>query len=111
MRESAAIRAAAPPVIARPAAQALRLLWRDKFALVAACYLALVALCALFGPTLLGEAANAMNLRMRNALPFTLERGGCTCSAPMRSAAASLPGSSWPRRTRSRSPPRRSRWR
>jgi peptide/nickel transport system permease protein len=75
MRESASIRAAAPPVIERPAAQALRLLWRDKFALVAACYFAFVALCALFGPALLGEAANAMNLRMRNAPPFTLEQG------------------------------------
>jgi peptide/nickel transport system permease protein len=61
MRESAAIRAAAPP--------------RDKFALAAACYLALVVLCALFGPALLGQAANAMNLRMRNAPPFTLDQG------------------------------------
>ena len=75
MRESTSIRAAAPPVIERPAMQALRLLWHDKFALVAACYLALMALCALFGPMLLGEAANAMNLRMRNAPPFTLEQG------------------------------------
>ena len=75
MRESAAIRAAAPPVIERPAAQALRLLWHDKFALVAACYLALVALCALFGPALLEDAATKMNLRGRNAPPFTLEQG------------------------------------
>ncbi len=75
MRESAAIRAAAPPVIERPAAQALRLLWHDKFALVAACYLALVVLCALFGPALLEDAATKMNLRGRNAPPFTLEQG------------------------------------
>jgi peptide/nickel transport system permease protein len=75
MRESTSIRAAAPPVVERPAVQALRLLWHDKFALVAACYLALVALCALFGPVLLGEAASAMNLRMRNAPPFTLDNG------------------------------------
>jgi peptide/nickel transport system permease protein len=75
MRESAAIRAAAPPVTPRPGAQALRLLWRDKFALVAACYLALVALCALFGPALLEDAATRMNLRGRNAPPFTLENG------------------------------------
>ena len=75
MRESAAIRAAAPPVIERPAAHALRLLWRDKFALVAACYLALVVLCALFGPALLEDAANKMNLRGRNAPPFTLDNG------------------------------------
>jgi peptide/nickel transport system permease protein len=75
MRESASIRAAAPPLMERPAAQALRLLWRDKFALVAACYLALMVLCAVLGPALLGEPANAMNLRMRNAPPFTLENG------------------------------------
>ena len=75
MREDASIRAAAPPPSERAAAQALRLLWRDKFALTAACYLALVTLCALLGPALLGEAANAMNLRMRNAPPFTLEQG------------------------------------
>jgi peptide/nickel transport system permease protein len=75
MRESAAIRAAAPPVIERPAAQALRLLWHDKFALVAACYLALVVLCALFGPALLEDAATKINLRGRNAPPFTLEQG------------------------------------
>jgi peptide/nickel transport system permease protein len=34
-----------------------------------------VALCAVFGPALLGEPANAMNLRGRNAPPFTLENG------------------------------------
>jgi peptide/nickel transport system permease protein len=75
MRESTSIRAAAPPVIERPAAQALRLLWHDKFALVAACYLALMALCALFGPALFEDAATKMNLRGRNAPPFTLENG------------------------------------
>jgi len=75
MRESASIRTAAPPAIERPAAQALRLLWHDKFALVAACYLALVTLCALFGPALLEDAATKMNLRGRNAPPFTLENG------------------------------------
>jgi peptide/nickel transport system permease protein len=75
MRESTSIQAAAPPAIERPAAQALRLLWHDKFALVAACYLALVTLCALFGPALLEDAATKMNLRGRNAPPFTLENG------------------------------------
>jgi peptide/nickel transport system permease protein len=75
MRESASLPAESPPVIERPAAHALRLLWRDKFALVAACYLVLVAVCAVFGPALLGEPADAMNLRMRNAPPFTLENG------------------------------------
>ncbi len=55
--------------------QALAMLGRDKFALVAALYLLLMVLCALLGPWLLGEPAHAMNLRARNAPPFTLERG------------------------------------
>lgn len=75
MRESTTIRVAAPPVAERPAIQAFRLLWRDRFALVAACYLALMVLCATFGPALLGEVATDMNLRMRNAPPFTLDNG------------------------------------
>ena len=75
MRESASIRAAAPPLADRPAVQAARLLWHDKFALVAACYLLLMALCALFGPPLLESVATDMNLRMRNAPPFTMENG------------------------------------
>jgi peptide/nickel transport system permease protein len=75
MRSSATISTAAPPLTLRPAAQALRLLWRDKFALVAACYLVLVALCALSGPALLEDAATRMNLRGRNAPPFMLDNG------------------------------------
>jgi peptide/nickel transport system permease protein len=55
--------------------QALAMLWRDKFALAAALYLLLMVLCALLGPWLLGDAATGMNLRARNAPPFTLERG------------------------------------
>jgi peptide/nickel transport system permease protein len=55
--------------------QALAMLWRDKFALAAALYLLLMVLCALLGPWLLGEPASSMNLRARNAPPFTLERG------------------------------------
>ena len=35
----------------------------------------IVILCALFGPTLLGEAAVKQNLRARNLAPFDLERG------------------------------------
>lgn len=53
----------------------LRMLWRDKLALVAALYLLLMVLCALFGPALLGDVATAVNLRARNAPPFTLDNG------------------------------------
>jgi len=53
----------------------LRLLWRDRFATVAAAVLVLVAGCALAGPWLLGDAATAMDLRARNTPPFTLEHG------------------------------------
>lgn len=63
---------AAPP---HPVTRTLVLLWQDKFALFAALYLVLVALCALWGPWLLGDAATGMNLRLRNAPPFSLERG------------------------------------
>jgi len=75
MDHGAALRITAPPLVERPLAQALRLLWHDKFALVAACYLALMVLCAAIGPALLGEVATDMNLRMRNAPPFTLDNG------------------------------------
>jgi peptide/nickel transport system permease protein len=51
------------------------LLKADKFAFVAACFLLLVVLCAIFGPLLLSDAAGGQNLRARNAPPFTLERG------------------------------------
>ncbi len=54
---------------------ALMMLWRDKFALVAALYLLLMVFCAIFGPTLLGEAATALNLRLRNAAPFSFDNG------------------------------------
>ncbi len=53
----------------------LSMLFADKFATVAACFVILVILCAIFGPLLLGEAASDQNLRARNAPPFTLERG------------------------------------
>lgn len=45
------------------------LLWADKFATLSAIFLVLVLFCALFGPTLLGHEATAMNLRMRNVPP------------------------------------------
>jgi peptide/nickel transport system permease protein len=68
------IEAALPP-LERPWRQALFLLWRDKFALVSALYLGLMVLCALLGPALLEDVATKMNLRGRNAPPFTLEHG------------------------------------
>ncbi|MGH6899000.1 MAG: ABC transporter permease [Geminicoccaceae bacterium] len=74
MRASPAPLAALPP-LERPWRQAFLLLWRDKFALVSALYLGLMVLCALIGPALLGEVATDMNLRQRNAPPFTLEHG------------------------------------
>jgi peptide/nickel transport system permease protein len=63
------------PPLERPWRAALAMLWRDKVALVAALYLVLVVLAALFGPLLLEDVATKMNLRGRNAPPFTLEQG------------------------------------
>ena len=51
------------------------MLWRDKFAFVAAVFLLIVALCALFGPLLLDKPATTMNLMMRNAPPFDPAKG------------------------------------
>lgn len=48
---------------------------RDRFALVAAIFLALVVLCAILGPWLLAEQARALNLKGRNMAPFSLEAG------------------------------------
>jgi peptide/nickel transport system permease protein len=53
----------------------LGMLWRDKFATGAVIFLAIVILCAIFGPALLGEAATKQNLRGRNLAPFSLEHG------------------------------------
>jgi peptide/nickel transport system permease protein len=74
MRASTTIEAALPP-LERPWRQALLLLRRDKFALVSALYLGLMVLCAILGPALLEDAATRMNLRGRNAPPFTLDQG------------------------------------
>jgi len=63
---------AAPPMAAY---RLFALLKADKFALVAACFLLVVVLCAIFGPLLLEGSAGGQNLRARNAPPFTLERG------------------------------------
>lgn len=52
-----------------------RTLMRDKPALIAALFLALVGLCMIFGPSLLADEARAMNLSARNLPPFSLEKG------------------------------------
>jgi peptide/nickel transport system permease protein len=54
---------------------ALAMLWRDKFALVAALILLVIVLCAIFGPWVVGDAAIRMNLRARNAQPFSFNQG------------------------------------
>jgi len=63
-----------PPVV-NPWLQGVRLLVADKLALVAFLFVLLMAFCAIFGPSLVGPAATSMNLRMRNAPPFSLEHG------------------------------------
>ena len=69
------------PVNAVPAPQRSRvsivlgMLWRDKFATVAVIFLLVVIFCAIFGPSLLGDAAVRQNLRGRNAPPFSLQQG------------------------------------
>ncbi len=55
--------------------QAVRMLWHDKVALTAVIFLAVVALCAILGPSLLDEAATKQNLRGRNSPPFDLAKG------------------------------------
>ena len=56
-------------------ASALAMLWRDKLACIAAVYLLLIALCAIFGPALLGTVGTGLNLQMRNAPPGSIEQG------------------------------------
>jgi peptide/nickel transport system permease protein len=57
------------------AAQVMAMLYRDKFALVAAFVLLVIILCALVGPELVGDIAAKQNLRGRNAPPFSLGQG------------------------------------
>ncbi len=68
----------AKPAEAAPAVRGpsfLSMLWRDKLAFASAIVLLLIILCALLGPTLLGDLAIKQNLRGRNFPPFSLERG------------------------------------
>ncbi len=63
-----------PPPPSR-GARLLGLLWHDKFAFASAILVIWVVLCALFGPTVLGDDAIAMNLQVRNFPPLTLDHG------------------------------------
>jgi peptide/nickel transport system permease protein len=66
----------AKPATAAPRAPSLlSMLWRDKLAFASALVLLLIILCAIFGPTLLGDLPIKQNLRGRNLPPFGLERG------------------------------------
>lgn len=64
-----------PDRIRRRVAAAFLLLWRDKAAFVAALFLLLVVFLAIFGPTLMGGRALAINLKGRNFAPFSLDQG------------------------------------
>lgn len=55
--------------------QVLRMLWRDKVALIAAIFLMIILLCAVFGPALLDAAATKQNLRGRNSAPLDIANG------------------------------------
>ncbi len=64
-----AILDAPAPTAASSLWRTLRLLRRDKLALLAAIVLLALVLAALFGPPLIGDLATSINLRMRNAPP------------------------------------------
>lgn len=53
----------------------LHFLLRDPFALISAIWLALMLFFAIFGPLIVGEAANEMNLRARNLPVGSSEEG------------------------------------
>lgn len=74
-KHSAAVIDTELPPLEHPLRRIIALLWRDKFALVAACFLIIMAFCAIFGPWLLGDVATKMNLKLRNTPPLALEHG------------------------------------
>lgn len=53
----------------------LKLLLRDKLAMVSLAFLLVVVALAVIGPWITGDAATRPNLRLRNAPPFSLEHG------------------------------------
>jgi peptide/nickel transport system permease protein len=67
--------AAAAPAPRSGPGRLFRLLRRDPFATVSLLFLLLVVAAAVVGPWLLGDAGTRQNLRMRNAPPFSFDRG------------------------------------
>jgi len=67
--------AAAAPAPRSGLGRLFRLLRRDPFATVSLLFLLLVVAAAVVGPWLLGDAGTRQNLRMRNAPPFSFDRG------------------------------------
>jgi peptide/nickel transport system permease protein len=65
----------AVPAAPGRAAQMLRMLLHDRFALVALVFLLIVVFCAIFGTMLFAEGANRPNLRLRNVPPLSLGHG------------------------------------
>ncbi len=63
---------AAPPSASRVM---LKLLVRDKLAMVSLAFLVLLVVLAVVGPWITGDAATRPNLRLRNAPPFSLTNG------------------------------------
>ena len=63
---------AAPPSASRVM---LKLLVRDKLAMVSLAFLVLLVVLAVVGPWITGDAATRPNLRLRNAPPFSLVNG------------------------------------
>lgn len=53
----------------------LQMLWNDKFAFFSVVFLLLITVSAVIGPSLLGESATKLNLRLRNFAPFSLDHG------------------------------------
>jgi peptide/nickel transport system permease protein len=63
---------AAPPSASRVM---LKLLLRDKLAMLSLAFLILLVVLAVVGPWITGDAATRPNLRLRNAPPFSLQNG------------------------------------
>ncbi|MBX2884345.1 MAG: ABC transporter permease [Granulosicoccus sp.] len=53
----------------------LRMLWNDKFAFCSVVFLLCIVVSAVVGPSMLGDSATKLNLRLRNFPPFSLEHG------------------------------------
>jgi len=69
-------RDAGPPARSANRAMAiLRLMTRDRLVLCALLFLAIVLLCAIFGPMLIGDVATRPNFRARNLAPFSMQHG------------------------------------